>query len=70
MIEYNNHIIKKFYVSDYRKLLQRPIHRVPVYYRLKWTCDDASSKLKILSIYLNETYQLLLYTNLVGSLPL
>ena len=30
MIKYNRHIIKKFYVPDYRKLLQRPLHRVPV----------------------------------------
>ena len=59
MIEYNNYIIKKFYVPDSRKLIQRPIHRVPVYYRLEWTRDDAKSQLKILSINLNETYQLL-----------
>jgi len=59
MIEYNNYIIKKFYVPDSRKLIQRPIHRVPVYYRLEWTRDDANSQLKILSINLNETYQLL-----------
>ena len=31
MIKYNKHIIKKFYVPDHRKLLQRPLHRVPVY---------------------------------------
>ena len=30
-----------------------------VYYRLEWTRDDANSQLKILSINLNETYQLL-----------
>ena len=50
MVEYDNHVIKKNYVSDYRKLLQTPIHRVPVYYRLKWTRNDANSQLKILSI--------------------
>ena len=30
-----------------------------MYYRLEWTRDDANSQLKILSINLNETYQLL-----------
>ena len=59
MIEYNKHIIKKFYVPDHRKLLQRPLHRVPVDYRMKWTRDDANAKLRIVSIHLNETYQLL-----------
>ena len=58
MVEYN-HIIKKFYVPDSSKLLQRPKHRVPVYYRLKWTRNDANSRLKILAINLNKTYQLL-----------
>ena len=59
MKEYNKHIIKKFYVPDYRKLLHRPLHRIPVYYKMKETLETTHMQLEIVSIYLNETYQLL-----------
>ena len=46
MIEYNNQIIKKFYVPDYRKVLQRPLHKVPVYYKMKSTIKIQTCSLK------------------------
>ena len=55
-IEYNNHIVRKINEPDSSRLLQRPIHRVPVYCRLKWTRNDAKSQLKILSINSNKNY--------------
>ena len=61
MIEYNKHIIKKFYEPDYKKLLHRPLHRVPVYYIMKRRLEAYSRGFERLSFNLNKTFQLLLW---------
>ena len=53
MIEYNKLIIIEFYVPDYRKLSQKPLHKVPVYYQMKTTLEATNYKLEVVYIHLN-----------------